>query len=186
MKKYNIIYADPPWDYVSKKTGRDMNHGAKDKYNVMTLQDIKEMPINELTQENAVCFMWVTVPLLDVGIETLKAWGFGYKTFITWEKEGGLGMGHWLRVQTEHIIIGVKGNVKPFKCQRKNIVKYPMCGHSKKPHIFRELVLELTKNTFSDPERLEMFARSRAGMFPDYEYEGWDVYGNQVNNSISI
>jgi N6-adenosine-specific RNA methylase IME4 len=186
MKKYNVIYADPAWSYNNKKTGGSMDSGAGAKYSTMTLQEIKDMPVKDLTQDNSICFIWATVPLMDEGIEVLKAWGFTYKTFITWEKTGILGMGHWLRVQTEHILIGVKGEVKPFGHQEKNIYRHRICEHSAKPHFFRELVMKLASKSFDNCERLELFARSRKGMFSDYEYEGWDVWGNQVNNSIQV
>jgi len=186
MKKYNVIYADPPWDYNNKKTGGSMVSGAKSKYKTMSLEEICGMPIQDITDENSVLFLWTTVPLLDEGMQVLKAWGFKYKTMITWEKTGTYGMGHWLRVQTEHILIGVKGFVVPFRHNEKNIYQHPICEHSAKPHFFRELVMTLSDRSFTEKTRLELFARSRSGFFPDYEYEGWDVYGNQVNNSIKI
>ena len=185
-KKYNVIYADPPWSYDNKKTGGSMSSGALDKYNTMSLGDLKAMPIDNITSDNSICFIWATVPLLNEGIDLLQCWGFKYKTMITWEKTGIYGMGHWLRVQTEHILIGVKGHVKPFNHQEKNIYKHPICDHSAKPHFFRELVMKLSSKSFTECNKLELFARSREGMFPDYEYEGWDVFGNQVSNSISL
>lgn len=186
MKKYNVIYADPPWDYKNKKTGGSMLSGAGNKYKTTSSLDLKQLPMQSITAENSLCFMWATVPLMDEAISLLKAWGFKYKTMITWEKTGILGMGFWLRGQTEHILIGVKGKVKPFNHQEKNIYKHPVCDHSAKPHFFRELVMKLADKSFTECSRLEMFARSREGMFSDYEYEGWDVFGNEVNNSIVL
>lgn len=169
---------------IRKRGG--MTSGADAQYQTATLNELKDLPVKERTAADALLFMWVTVPLLDQGLELMSAWGFKYKTLITWEKTGGLGMGHWLRVQTEHIIIGAKGKVKPFKHQEKNIYRLPLCAHSAKPHFFRELVGKLGSKSFDELSKLEMFARSRPGMFSDYEYEGSDVYGNQVNNSIKL
>jgi N6-adenosine-specific RNA methylase IME4 len=182
-KKYNVIYADPPWKYENKRTGGSMISGADDKYLTTSATDLKDLAVQEITAENALCFMWATVPLMDEGIDLLKAWGFTYKRFITWEKTGILGMGHWLRVQTEHILIGVK---EPFKHQEKNIYKHPVCEHSAKPHFFRELVMKLADKSFDECTRLELFARTRSGMFGNYEYDGWDVFGNQVEGSILL
>jgi len=50
-KKYNIIYADPPWHYGSKsainnssgKTIKPLNN----HYNTMTLNELKELPIKK-------------------------------------------------------------------------------------------------------------------------------------------
>jgi N6-adenosine-specific RNA methylase IME4 len=108
-----------------------------------------------------------------------------------------LGMGYWFRGQTEHLIVAVKGNVKAFRQQKCNFYESEVfeldecyqskCGkHSQKPSYFRDLISTAVKVSFADPQKLELFARSREGLFPDIEYEGWSVYGNQVNNSIEL
>jgi len=195
-KKYNVIYADCPWTYRDA-TGRDYIHGASEKYSIMSNEDIANFPISDITTKDCICFMWVTVPLLPEGLETLKAWGFKYKTMLTWRKIMSLGMGYWFRGQTEHLLVGVKGNVKAFRQQKANFYESEVfeidecyqckCGkHSQKPHYFRELINNAVKVSFANPVKLELFARSREGFFPDYEYEGWDVFGNEVNNSIEL
>ena len=188
MKKYNVIYADCPWSYTQKSVGRGNKSGASDTYSVMTLEDIKNMPINNITSDNSILFLWITTPLLDQGFEVIKSWGFKYKTLITWEKTGCLGMGNYLRTQTEFILIAVKGKIKPFGHQEKNIYKHKIGKHSQKPVFFRDLVSLLSDKSFGygNSVKLELFARSREGMFPDIEYEGWDVFGNEVNNSIKL
>lgn len=184
--KYNVIYADPPWSYNQKQVGRGNKSGALDKYSLMDNDDIATTPIESMVEQDALLFMWATVPLLPEAFKVIPGWGFTYKTIIVWEKTGILGMGNWLRIQEEILIVAVRGKVKPFKHQERNIYKHPICEHSAKPHFFRELVRKLSDKSIEQPKRLELFARSRAGMFSDYEYEGWHVYGNQVNNSITI
>lgn len=152
----------------------------------MTNEDIAAMPIQEITDKNAVCFMWATVPLMPEAFATLSAWGFEYKTMLTWRKVMSMGMGYWFRGQVEHLLLGVKGKVKPFRMQVANFYQSKAGKHSQKPHHFRELISKAVQVSFEHPKKLELFARSREGFFPDYEYEGWDVYGNQVNNSIDI
>lgn len=152
----------------------------------MARGNIDELPINDITQDEAVCFMWVTTPLMPDGFKLMEAWGFKYKTMIVWEKTGLLGMGNWVRVQTEFILIGVKGKVKPFAHQERNIYKHKVGRHSQKPHFFRQLVEKMAAKSFEHLEKLEMFARTREGMFGDIEYEGWDVYGDQVTDSITL
>jgi len=186
MKKYNVLYCDPPWKYDSNRAGRDNKHGADQNYKLTGMVGLKAMPIREITSDDSLCFMLVTVPMMRDGLELLSAWGFTYKTMITWEKTGLLGMGRWVRVQTEHILIGVKGHVKPFGHQERNIYRHKIGKHSQKPHFFRILVETLAGKSFDELYKLELFARSREGFFPDYEYEGWDVYGNEVNNSIDL
>jgi len=197
MSRYNVVYADCPWTYENKKTGGTFESSAESKYTLMTNEDIMNMPIDELTQKNCILFLWVTVPLLPEGMETLKAWGFKYKTMVTWRKIMSMGMGYWFRGQCEHLLVGVKGNVKAFRQQKANFYEsnefeLDECyqsktgKHSQKPHYFRELISTAVQVSFDNPKKVELFARSRDGLFPDYEYEGWDVFGNQVNNSIII
>ena len=116
--------------------------------------------------------------------ELMKAWGFKYKTMLTWKKSSGTG--YWFRGVTEHILFGVRGDVLAFRSGKDNFHECKSGKHSQKPHFFRTLIADVTKTAFEEPKRLELFARSREGLFPDFEYEGWDVYGNQVNNSISL
>jgi N6-adenosine-specific RNA methylase IME4 len=197
MKRYNVIYADPPWTYKQTMAGRDYSHGASAKYSIMTNEHIASMPIKEITEKDCVCFLWVTVPLLPEGLATLSAWGFKYKTMLTWRKIMSMGMGYWFRGQCEHLLLGIKGTVKAFRQQKANFYQSEMfeldeciqskaLNHSQKPSYFRELINKAVSVSFVEPKKLELFARSRGGLFSDIEYEGWDVYGNEVNNSISL
>lgn len=196
QKRYNVIYADPPWAYRDK-TGRDFKHGSEAKYDTMTNAQIMNMPIRDITQKDCICFMWMTAPLLPEGLATLQAWGFEYKTLITWRKIMSMGLGYWFRGQCEYLALGVKGRVKAFRQQRANfyesaVFELDECfqskagKHSQKPHYFRELINNAVNVSFTTPLKLELFARSREGLFPDDEYTGWDVYGNEVNNSITL
>jgi N6-adenosine-specific RNA methylase IME4 len=185
-KKYNVIYADPPWSYSNKRTGGGMESGAEAKYLTMTNKDIMELPIKDICDRNSVCFIWVTVPLLPEGLATLKAWGFKYKTMLTWRKVMSKGLGFWFRGQCEHLILGTRGNVRAFRSQEANFYQCRVGEHSQKPHYHRALIERSVKPSFENPNMLELFARSRKGLFPDDEYKGWDVYGNQANNSIKL
>lgn len=198
VKKYNVIYADCPWTYDNKKTGRDGKHGAAEKYDLMTNDDIANMPIKQMCQKDAILFLWVTVPLLPEGLKVVEQWGFKYKKMLTWRKIMSQGLGYWFRGQCEHLIVATKGNPKAFRQQVCNFFQseYDLtddhvfqnkCGkHSQKPAHFRELISTAVKISFEVPKKLELFARTREGMFGDIEYEGWDVYGNEVNNSIIL
>jgi len=184
--KYNVIYADPPWSYSNKNTGGTNESGAQNKYDIMTNEDICNIPIPDIIEKDSVLFLWATVPLLPEAFVVMDAWGFKYKTMLTWRKIMSLGMGYWFRGQTEHLLLGVKGKVKAFNMQKANFHQCKVGKHSQKPHYFRELISKSVENSFKDPKKVELFARSRDGMFPDIEYEGWDVWGNEVNNSVEL
>lgn len=198
MKKYNVIYADPPWSYDNKKTGGSMLSGAEAHYTLMSNDDIATMPIKELCEKDCILFMWATVPLMPEAFKVLEGWGFTYKTMLTWRKIMSKGMGYWFRGQCEHLLVATKGNPKAFRQQVCNyfeseydlkddhVHQQKVGRHSQKPSQFRNLISTAVQVSFSEPKKLELFARTREGMFGDLEYEGWDVYGNQVNNSIEL
>ncbi len=169
-KKYQVIYADPPWRYRNKRTGGSMKSGADSKYPTMALSDICNLPVSDISDKNSVLFLWVTVPMLQEGLDVLKAWGFRYKTMITWRKIMSLGMGYWFRGQTEHLLLGVKGHIKAFRCQHANFIQTKALRHSEKPEEFRKLILRATAGL---QPRIELFARKKT--------PGWTAWGNEVN-----
>ena len=185
-KQYNTIYADPPWGYRSGFTGRERKGGADRNYRTMSIEDIKAMPVGLLTCAEAVLFLWVTVPMLPYGLTVLDAWGFRYVTMLTWRKLGRLGMGFWFRVDCEHLMVGVKGNVKAFNVQRSNFYECRSGRHSEKPDYFRRLVSEAAAMAFVDPVKLELFARTKTDLFPGYGMEGWDVFGDEADGTIEL
>jgi N6-adenosine-specific RNA methylase IME4 len=172
-KLYQVIYADPPWAYRNKKTGGSMISGAEAKYQTMTQQQICSMKLP--VDKNAVLFLWATVPLMREAFEVLDAWGFQYKTMITWRKIMSLGMGYWFRGQCEHLLLGVHGKVKAFRVQEPNFLQTKVLRHSEKPEEFRQLI---ERATIELPNKLELFARKPS--------VGWDVYGNEVADSIRL
>jgi len=170
-KQYNIIYADPAWSYKNKNTGGSMSSGSSAKYDTMPTKDICDLPVNEISAKDSVLFLWGTVPLLPDAFKVMLAWGFQYKTMITWRKIMSLGMGYWFRGQCEHLLFGVKGKVKAFRLQESNFIQCKALRHSEKPQEFRELIERATAN-MPQQERIELFARQK----PD----NWDVWGNEV------
>lgn len=88
-KKYNVIYADPPWDV--KKIQRAVRPNQKQMdYTTMSVEEIESIPIQDITDDNCVCFIWTTQAYLPHTFGILKAWGFKYQRTITWDKMNGL------------------------------------------------------------------------------------------------
>ena len=168
---YKVIYCDPPWDYDNKKTGGSTSSGASQKYDTMSLDELKQMDLQ--AADNSILFMWATIPLLDQAFDLMRSWGFLYKTSLVWEKENHYGMGYWFRGSIEVLLVGIKGQVKPFRANMKNIIKTPIQKHSKKPDIFRKLIERLTQDA---TPRIEYFARTKI--------HGWDTFGNDEKLKI--
>lgn len=179
MKKYQIIYADPPWRYNAKNPTCKIEKQPKTcsveyYYSTMSLGDIKKIPLDKITENDAVLFLWATTPMIQEALEVMKYWGFKYKTMITWEKTNKDCMGYWFRVCTEHLLVGTKGKIKSFRSMERTLHSEPRLGHSKKPQYFRELI----RRQFPEAAKLEMFARERGN--------GFDVWGNEVESDVEI
>jgi N6-adenosine-specific RNA methylase IME4 len=175
--KYNIIYADPPWSYRSKHTGGSMKSGASDKYPVLTVEQLRQFPINDIADKDSVLFMWGTTPMLQEALEVVKAWGHKYKTTLYWHKTGRLGLGYWARGEVEFVLMGIKGKVKAFRSTETNFVEAPVREHSEKPEEMRQKIERMTVN-MPDQRRIELFARKKV--------PGWDAWGNQVESDLKL
>ncbi len=167
-KKYRIIYADPPWKY-----GNSMPLGTtepQDYYLLMDTHDICAMPIKDITEKDAVLFLWSTSPHLPEALEVAKAWGFTYKTTFIWDKIKH-NMGHYNSVRHEVLLVCTKGACTPdVKRLFDSVVSEERTEHSKKPNVFREII----ETIYTYGNKIELFARETP--------EGWDVFGNQSNN----
>lgn len=172
-KKYNIIYADPPWSYKDKALAG--NRGACCKYDVMNIDDIKNLPIKNIMNDDCILFMWVTMPKLNECFDVIKAWGFEYKTVgFVWIKKNKKsdslfwGMGRWTRANAEVCLIATKGKPKRESAKVHSVIMSKIREHSRKPDETRDRIIELC----GDLPRIELFARQ--------EVEGWDCWGNEV------
>ena len=178
VKKYNIIYADPPWSYNDKMIGHG---GAEGIYKTQDINWIKSLPIKNICAEDCVLFLWVTSPLLQEGLDTMKAWGFDYVTLaFCWIKETVLlgkqvkNLGRWTMGGVELVLLGRRGHPKRIKNNVLQAVFEVRTGHSKKPNEVRCRIVDL----MGDLPRIELFARQKT--------DGWDVFGNEVESDIKI
>jgi N6-adenosine-specific RNA methylase IME4 len=165
-KKYRIIYADPPWKYGNAMP--EYVTEPQDYYLLMDTADICAMPIKDITEENAVLFMWTTSPHLPEALEVVKAWGFVYKTTFVWDKIKH-NMGHYNSVRHEFLLVCTRGACTPdVKKLFDSVVSIERTEHSKKPEYFREII----ETIYTYGNRIELFARQAPA--------GWDVFGNQI------
>jgi len=180
-KKYQIIYADPPWRYGGGKGKNSSKWGnSLNSYGCMKLKDLKLLPVSELADDNAALFMWVTWPMLQEGIELIKAWGFEYKTCaFVWNKiyknnNPYCGMGYWTRSGSEFCILAFKGKMERQSTSVYQVISAEVRKHSQKPDEARERIVEL----MGDVPRVELFARS--------EHDGWDAWGDEIECTTDL
>ena len=185
--KYQIIYADPPWEY---RNMGNIEGAATQHYCTMSQKEIESLPIKKIAAENCILFLWATFPKLQEALNTIKAWGFEYKTVgFVWVKKNKngtpfFGIGWYTKSNAEICLIGTKG--KPPKKSNKisSIIETTISDHSRKPHIVRKKIVELC----GDVPRIELFARGdkERDLFGDNVFDGWDVWGNEVDSDIEL
>lgn len=173
-KKYDVIYADPPWSYNDKMAGHSFS--LDHEYKTQSSQWIGRLPIRDIAEDTCCLFLWVTSPMLDEGLKVMHDWGFQYKTVaFCWSKRTATGkdvsnLGRWTMGNIELCLLGVKGHPNGWRKDRsiKQLVKDVRTKHSRKPDSVRDRIVEL----LGDRPRIELFARGR--------FEGWDVWGDEV------
>lgn len=168
---YDMVVADPPWSKNQKGA-----RGAQKHYDLMTLDEIMNLPVGDLTAENAVCWLWVTNSTIDEGYDVLRKWGFEPKSILTWFKfRPQLGLGMYLRNDTEHALLGVKGKMPIQVHNQPSWFVAPTARHSEKPTEFASIAVRCYPNC---TKRLELFARRRQ--------PGWDAWGFEAPGGSDI
>ena len=179
---FNTLLIDCPWSYTDKKTGGTFKSGAVQKYPTLSLEDICALDVSKITESDCILFLWITNPLLfSHAPKVLSSWGFKYRTLLTWKKKS-FGLGHWMRGCTEHLIVATKGNVKPFRYQKRNFLETKGLKHSQKPEEVRTMIDEIADKVFgSRARKLEMFARVWS---PGWDSWGIDIDGKTIQQKI--
>jgi len=175
LKKYNIIYADPPWDV---KRGPDWNSNGPSKplpYPTMSIDEIRALPVKEIADKNAHLYLWGINKYIPELYEVAKAWGFKPTCLLTWIKPPhGIGIGGTYVQTTEHLLFCRRGTLTARKRIDRTAFEHKRLKHSEKPNMFREMIVDVS----GDLPRVELFCRD-----PHY---GWDVWGNEVECTAEL
>jgi N6-adenosine-specific RNA methylase IME4 len=175
---YNTIYADPPWRFTNRTGKVAPEHKRLARYETMTLDDIKALPVQEIAGEKAHLYLWVPNALLPDGLAVMDSWGFEYKGNIVWEKirkdgqPDGRGVGFYFRNVTEMLLFGIRKKSAPNRTlaparSQVNLIRTQKREHSRKP----DEIIPIIEACSAGP-RIELFAR---GVRP-----GWDMWGDQA------
>lgn len=188
LKKYGIIYIDPPWDYKRKGGPKHIGMAAQ-TYPTLKDDDIYALNINDLSADDCFLFLWCTWPKLEEGMSAIKSWGFRYVTAaFVWVKTNKKkvdtlfwGSGHYSRANTEPCLLGVKGKPKVLYHGVHQVIPYedldeiipseiisPNVRHSAKPAEARDRIIKLC----GDIPRIELFSRG--------PIDNWDSWGDEA------
>jgi len=187
-KKYQIILADPPWSYYNDSTAKKdcttIKGMRRPPYSVMSSQTIMDLPIEKISTENSILFIWTTDYHLEKCLKVIKSWGFEYKTIgFAWAKKDKKGkpvcfMGAYtMKSGIELCLLATKGKDAHKLVKKHNIrslVEVERKKHSEKPTEIKNRIVQLLGNL----PRIELFARQKT--------EGWDVWGNEVISDINL
>ncbi len=176
--KFATVLADPPWQFQNRTGKMAPEHKRLSRYPTMTLQEIKDLPVEAIVEDTAHLYLWVPNALLAEGLQVMEHWGFTYKTNLIWykiRKDGGpdrRGVGFYFRNVTEMILFGVRGKgartLQPGRSQ-ENIISSRKREHSRKPDEQYEII-----EACSWGPRIELFARGQR--------DGWFSWGNQADD----
>jgi N6-adenosine-specific RNA methylase IME4 len=165
LGKFNIILADPPWQYEHPISD---SRRIENQYPTMPIEEICSLPVKDISENDAIIFLWASTPMLKKGLQVMDAWGFEYRTSMVWVKPS-IGPGHWVRQRHEFLLIGVKGSLPTPESENKpdSVIEAPREEHSKKP----EKVYELIEKMFPELSKVELFCRQPR--------LNWSVWGNE-------
>ena len=145
-KKYSVIYADPPWSYSGGGAARNVTK----HYHTMKPEDIYSLPVQNIAADDCLLFLWATFPNLDIALETIRRWGFRYKTAaFVWVKRNRKtlswfwGLGNWTRSNPEVCLLATRGKPKRADAHVHSVIDAPIGRHSEKPAETRDRIVQL-------------------------------------------
>ena len=183
--KFSVIYADPPWSFRSwSDKGRDrcpdalvrQKGLAERHYKVMSLDDIKALPVGSIAAEDSALFLWTVDCHLPEALAVGETWGFRFKTTsFTWCKttqSGGwhIGLGYWTRGNPEQCLLFTRGAPQRRSAAVRQLIVAQRGRHSVKPVEAYERIEALLPGPY-----LELFARHRR--------PGWTCWGDQLEDA---
>lgn len=177
-KKYEVVYADPPWLYYGSQT---KNAAAGKYYELMSKEEILSLPVRSIMEDKSALFLWATCPRLDWALDAIRAWDLNYRgVAYVWVKtrKDGVPLGArgvpptFTKPTTELVLVATpqsRGRSLPIlDLKQRQTVFSPVTRHSAKPPEVREAISRLV----GCRTRVELFARG--------DVPGWEIWGNEA------
>jgi N6-adenosine-specific RNA methylase IME4 len=170
--EFGTLLADPPWDYGDGPSVR-----RRIKYDRMSVDEIKAIPVRDICIPDAHLWLWTTTAHLKVALDVVEAWGFDYKTLVTWPKSR-LGLGWWLRNKTEHAIFAARSTkFRANPGSLSNLLPSSYHGEAIKPPSLYDLIEKISPGPYLElfssrkpPGERELMAKRQPEREPR---EGW-------------
>lgn len=185
-EKFDVIYADPPWDYGGKlqfdkssttKEELDASRNifissAAFKYPTLTLAQLKELQVSTIAADDCLLFMWTSSPHLAHAMELGAAWGFQYRTVaFVWDKMCH-NPGQYTLSNCELCLVFKRGRIPRPRGARnvQQLIRSPRGKHSEKPLDVAHAITRM----FPTQRKIELFARR--------SLDGWAAWGLDAAN----
>lgn len=179
--KYQVIYADPPWEMGTFGKGKDTRIGRRYKvgevvkltYPTMTDGEIASLGVESISDNPCHLWLWATNKSLHSAFHIIEAWGFKYLNILTFNKPAGVGA--WFVNTTQHLLFAYRGRLEMGVGRYTKTTQY-FCPtkNSKKPNSVYDLIESISPYD----RRIELFARQKV--------LGWDCWGNEVESDIDL
>ena len=170
QERFDLILCDPPYSYdiqAPRKEDRISSH-----YQEMATQEICDLPVQNITADKAILFLWSPSPKVEEAMDIIEAWKFQYKTQIVWNKKIA-GLGHNVRQMHEILLIAKKGNFPTPHYKPPSIIEERRSDHSRKPLKSYEIIDRM----YPEARKIELFAR--------FVYPGWTGVGLEAEPKTS-
>jgi N6-adenosine-specific RNA methylase IME4 len=174
VKKYGVIYADPPWRFEPYSRTTGMDRAAENHYPTSALEKIQALDVASIAAKDCALFLWATVPMLFHAGDVMKSWGFNYRSHVMWAKDRR-GTGYWFRNRHEVLLVGTRGKIPAPApgTQWDSWIAAPVGRHSEKPAVFYDLI----ESYYPSVPKVELYARRGAVRL------GWDCWGLESPDS---
>jgi ParB/RepB/Spo0J family partition protein len=171
---YRVAVCDVPWPF-EPDDDEPAQRGVW-PFPAMSLAALSAMPVGNIMHDDSILWFWTTNFHMRHAFAILDAWGFHKTpTVLTWAKDR-MGKGFWLRGQTEHAILAVRGKpIFTLAANETTLLHAPVRAHSQKPGEFYDLVESLCPA----PRYCDLFSRYRHN-------KRWDCHGDEAPQTFAV
>jgi N6-adenosine-specific RNA methylase IME4 len=200
---YDIILADPPWQYDNQQQNDPARGGLT--YPYLSMKDLCELPVSNIAADNSLLFCWVTFPKLCDKyyekydpLEMIRAWGFRPLTaafvWVKTNKNASIpdeledfdnwysGLGRYTNSNVEFCIVARRGKALERSAKNvKQLIVAPIGRHSAKPKEQYQRIEALYPNK----KYIELFARKINPPPSHWDATGKDFDGKDIRDFLN-
>lgn len=133
-KRFRCVVADPPWRYNRIYDREKRMFVENTDKQGLSLDEIKQINVKDVTADDSVLFMWTTLPFLKEALDVMETWNYTYKTSLVLVKPSGTGI--WFNTNNELCLLGIRGEIKAFRMPERSTIR----ANVNRPREFYQLI----------------------------------------------